>query len=207
MAQNKRNEFIFEEKFIPKEYNQDAIINNFQNFYDLNPENIIINNPYNFNSALDIIDKFALEDFKTNSNEIVQKEIDLDYLHDKTGVNFSLNNIQFLTPKTCRNKYEYILLNDFKKEDYIGIPKYEISSKEIINTGINIKIYKKEDSKKEVNIKCIVNYEKFAYIHQNFELIFLSTKKKIYIKIIQKKIKNSLIMKISCFLFEISKMK
>ena len=196
MAQNKRNEFIFEEKFIPKEYNQDDMINNFQNFYDLNPENIIINNPYNFNSALDIIDKFALEDFKTNLNEIVQKEIDLDYLHDKTGVNFSLNNIQFLTPKTCRNKYEYILLNDFKKEDYIAIPKYEISSKEIINTGINIKIYKKEDSKKEVNIKCIVNYEKFAYniIHNLMEKSNFEKSKEILEKS-KNYIKNELINK------------
>ena len=42
------------------------------------------------------------------------------------------------------------------KEDYISIPKYEISSKELINTGMNIKIYKKEDGKKEINIKCII---------------------------------------------------
>ena len=161
MDQTNPNEFINDDNIEDQE-NQDDIINCFKNFYDLNPENIKINQPYNFNSALDILDKLTLEDFTRSLNEIVQKEIDLGFLSNKNSVNFSINNIQFLTSKTITNKYEYILLNDFVKEDYISIPKYEISSKELINTGMNIKIYKKEDGKKEINIKCIINYEKFA---------------------------------------------
>ena len=170
MDQTNQNEFINDDNIEDKE-NQDDIINCFKNFYDLNPENIKINQPYNFNSALDILDKLTLEDFTRSLNEVVQKEIDLDFLSSKNSVNFSINNIQFLTSKTITNKYEYILLNDFVKEDYISIPKYEISSKELINTGMNIKIYKKEDGKKEINIKCIINYEKFAFniIHNLIE--------------------------------------
>ena len=196
MAQNEHNESINRNSILSKEYNQDDIINNFKNFYDLNPENILINIPYNFNSALDILDKLSLEGFKSNINEIIQKEIELDYLHDKTSVNFSLNNIQFLTSKTCKNKYEFVLLNDFKNEDYIEIPKHETSSKEIINTGMNIKIYKKEDGKKEINIKCIVNYEKFAYniIHNLIEKSNFEKSKEILEKSINY-MKNELINK------------
>ena len=142
--------------------NQDDIINNFKSFYDLDPANIKIKIPYKFNNALEILDNLTLEQFTKDLNEIIQKEIDLDFLSYKNSVNFSLNNILFLTTKSSFNKSEYILLNDFKKEEYISIPKYEISSDEILNTGMNIKIYKKEDGKKELNIKCIVNYEKFA---------------------------------------------
>ena len=170
MDQTNQNEFINDDNIDDQE-NQDDIINCFKYFYDLNPENIKINQPYNFNSALDILDKLTLEDFTRSLNEIVQKEIDLDFLSNKNSVNFSINNIQFLTSKTITNKYEYILLNDFVKEDYISIPKYEISSKELINTGMNIKIYKKEDGKKEINIKCIINFVKFAFniIHNLIE--------------------------------------
>ena len=63
----------------------------------------------NFNKALDILDKLTLEDFTRSLNELVQKEIDLDFLSNKNSVNFSINNIQFLTSKTITNKYEYIL--------------------------------------------------------------------------------------------------
>ena len=162
MAQTEKNGINNDANFYDNK-NQDDIINEFKNFYDLNPANIIINNPYNFNRALEILDNLNVEQFTKDLNEIIQKEIDLDFLSNKNSVNFSLNNILFLTSKSSLNNSEFILLNDFKQEDYISTPKYDISSNEILNTGINIRIYKKEDGKKEINIKCIVNYEKFAY--------------------------------------------
>ena len=161
MAQKEKNDYNNNSDIL-NDMNQDDIINNFKSFYDLDPANIKIKIPYKFNNALEILDNLTLEQFTKDLNEIIQKEIDLDFLSYKNSVNFSLNNILFLTTKSSFNKSEYILLNDFKKEEYISIPKYEISSDEILNTGMNIKIYKKEDGKKELNIKCIVNYEKFA---------------------------------------------
>ena len=161
MAQKEKNDSNNNSDIL-NDMNQDDIINNFKSFYDLDPANIKIKIPYKFNNALEILDNLTLEQFTKDLNEIIQKEIDLDFLSYKNSVNFSLNNILFLTTKSSFNKSEYILLNDFKKEKYISIPKYEISSDEILNTGMNIKIYKKEDGKKELNIKCIVNYEKFA---------------------------------------------
>ena len=161
MAQKEKNDSNNNSDIL-NDMNQDDIINNFKSFYDLDPANIKIKIPYKFNNALEILDNLTLEQFTKDLNEIIQKEIDLDFLSYKNSVNFSLNNILFLTTKSSFNKSEYILLNDFKKEEYISIPKYEISSDEILNTGMNIKIYKKEDGKKELNIKCIVNYEKFA---------------------------------------------
>ena len=161
MAQKEKNDSNNNSDIL-NDMNQDDIINNFKSFYDLEPANIKIKIPYKFNNALEILDNLTLEQFTKDLNEIIQKEIDLDFLSYKNSVNFSLNNILFLTTKSSFNKSEYILLNDFKKEKYISIPKYEISSDEILNTGMNIKIYKKEDGKKELNIKCIVNYEKFA---------------------------------------------
>ena len=161
MAQKEKNDSNNNSDIL-NDTNQDDIINNFKSFYDLDPANIKIKIPYKFNNALEILDNLTLEQFTKDLNEIIQKEIDLDFLSYKNSVNFSLNNILFLTTKSSFNKSEYILLNDFKKEEYISIPKYEISSDEILNTGMNIKIYKKEDGKKELNIKCIVNYEKFA---------------------------------------------
>ena len=161
MAQKEKNDSNNNSDIL-NDTNQDDIINNFKSFYDLDPANIKIKIPYKFNNALEILDNLTLEQFTKDLNEIIQKEIDLDFLSYKNSVNFSLNNILFLTTKSSFNKSEYILLNDFKKEEYISIPKYEISSDELLNTGMNIKIYKKEDGKKELNIKCIVNYEKFA---------------------------------------------
>ena len=136
--------------------NENDIINNFKYFYDLNPENIIISNPYNFNSAIEKLEKLTVEDFTNNINELVQKEVYCDYYSNKNSKNFSINNIFFMTSKLYSNKNEYILLNNFKEEDYIMIPKFPNESKEIIKTGMNIKIYTKEDGKKDINIKCII---------------------------------------------------
>ena len=138
------------------------IFDNFENYFDLNPKNIHIEIPYNFNSALETLQKLSLETFTNNLNEIVEKEIDTDF-SNKNKVSFSINNILFLTSTiSSNNNIEYILLNDLKKEKYITKPKYNNSINEILDTGMNIQLNTKEDGKKEINIKCIVNYETFT---------------------------------------------
>ena len=139
------------------------IFNTFSNYFDLNPKNIRIQNPYNFNLALKNLQKLTIENFTNNLNEIVQKEIDLDTLLNKKNVNFSLNNILFMTSKISTDKMQYILLNDLKGEYYIKKPVFASNNaNEILDTGINLRISSKEEDKNEINIKCIVNYETFS---------------------------------------------
>ena len=154
-SKNMLNEFLTED--------EKDIFDNFEKYFDLNPKNINIQIPYNFNSAIETLKKLSLENFTNNLNEVVQKEIDFDLLSNKNNVNFSLNNILFLTSTiSSDNKLEYILLNDLKKEKYIEKPKYSGYTNEILDTGMNLRIMTKEENKKEINIKCIINYEIFT---------------------------------------------
>ena len=139
------------------------IFDNFSKYFDLNPNNIHIEIPYNFNTAIRALKNLSLEKFTNNLNEIVQREIDLESLSYKKDINFSIDNILFLTSKISSNdKFEYILLNDLKNEKYITKPNFINNKNEILDTGINLRITTKEDDKKEINIKCIVNYETFT---------------------------------------------
>ena len=139
------------------------IFYNFSNYFDLNPKHINIQIPYNLNSAIETLQNLSLESFTNNLNEIVQKEIDFDTISNKNDANFSVNNILFLTTKISSNdKLEYILLNDLKNENYIKKPEFPGNANEILDTGMNLRITVKEDNKKEINIKCIVNYEIFT---------------------------------------------
>ena len=139
------------------------IFNNFDKYFDLNPKNIHIHSPYDFNSAIETLKNLSLENFTNNLNEIVQKEIDNDILPNKNYINFSINNILFLTTKISSNdKIDYVLLNDLKNDNYIQKPKFVGNINEILDTGMNLRITTKEENKKEINIKCIVNYETFT---------------------------------------------
>ena len=143
---------------------ENDIFNIFSNYFDLNPENINIKNPYKFNTAIETLQKLSLEKFTRNINEMTQKEFNFDSLQkNKNNDNFSINNVLFLTSTiSSENKIEYILLNDLKKDKYITKPKFENNTNEIMDTGMNIRITTKEDNKKEINIKCIVDYETFT---------------------------------------------
>ena len=138
------------------------IFNNFDKYFDLNPDNIHIHTPYNFNSAIETLRNLSLEKFSNDLNEIVQKEIDINLLPNKNNIYFSIDNILFLTTKiSSKDKLQYILLNDLKNDKYIQKPKFSGNANEILDTGMNLRITTKED-KKEINIKCIVNYETFT---------------------------------------------
>ena len=137
------------------------IFDTFETYYDLNPNNINIKIPYDFNSALERLQKLSLEAFTNNLNKIIQKEI--DYESNKNLINFSINNILFLTSTiSATNDIQYILLNDLKKENYIIPPKFIDDPKEALETGMNLRIITKEDGQKELYLKCIVDYDTFT---------------------------------------------
>ena len=73
-----------------------------------------------------------------------------------------INNVCFLTSKLSENKEtEYILLEDFKNNRYIYEDPNDLSkSNDKIEKGINFKIITKGKAKKEIYIKCFVNYDK-----------------------------------------------
>ena len=54
------------------------IFDTFETYYDLDTNNINIKIPYNFNLAIERIQKLSLEAFTNNLNKIVQKEIDYE---------------------------------------------------------------------------------------------------------------------------------
>ena len=141
---------------INKELTKDEreIFDKMVNYFELNPNNLGIQIPYNFRKALENIDNMTLDSFSSDLKEIVpNKEKKKFYYYD--GIDFTLNNITFLTSKLTQNKKtEYILLNDLTDEGYIYKQEYD--------TGINLKIISREYDKKEIYIKCNVNYQKFT---------------------------------------------
>ena len=142
---------------------KEEIFNSMVNYFELTPDNLSIQIPYNFKNALDTIDSLYLDSFSSDLKEIVSiKEKKSFYYYNEK--NFSINNVRFLTSKLSDNeKTEYILLNDLKTDGYIKEnPDYSSMSGEIIDTGMNIKVMTKEDDKKEIIIKCIINYKKFT---------------------------------------------
>ena len=131
------------------------------NYFDLDKNTLDIKIPYKFNDALDYLGNISLGNLSTELKEIIPIEEKESMLDDEQ--NFSIDNIQILTSKLNDNdKIDYILLNDFKKENYIKIPEYSDEDGDNIDKGINIKIISKEDEKKEINIKVIINYQNFA---------------------------------------------
>ena len=113
MAQINNNDLTIEDEEKEEEIDEEDIINNFKNFYDLNPENIVINNPYNYNLALENLKKLTQEDFTNNLNEIIQREVFFDYSPNKHNKNFSINNILFLTKKSYPSPWLHVILNWF----------------------------------------------------------------------------------------------
>ena len=95
------------------------------NYFELNSDNLRIQIPYNFKKALDNMDNITLNSFSLDLKEIVPiKEKKIFYYYD--GIDFTLNNITFLTSKLTQNeKTEYILLNDLKDGGYICKQDYD----------------------------------------------------------------------------------
>ena len=131
------------------------------NYFDLDKNTLDIKIPYKFNDAIDYLGNISIGNLSTELKEIIPIEEKESMLDDEQ--NFSIDNIQILTSKLNDNdKIDYILLNDFKKENYIRKPEYSGEYGEYIDKGINLKITTKEDEKKEINIKCIINYKNFV---------------------------------------------
>ena len=130
------------------------IFNKMINYFELTPQNLHIQIPYNFNNALDSIGKITLNSLSSDLKQIVPSK-EKNRFYYLSEYKFSLNNVLFLTSKLSQNdKTEYILLNDLIESGYIHIQKEE--------SGIELYISEKEDDKKEVYIKCNVNYKEFT---------------------------------------------
>ena len=134
------------------------------NYFELGPENLHIKCPYSLNSANEILKNLTLDSFTMDLQEIVQKEFN----HKIYSIeeNFSLNNIKFFTSSMLKDDtVDFILLKNFIKEDFIidsQNEKFIHDDNLNLETGMNINITTRDDDKKEINIKCIVNEEKFT---------------------------------------------
>ena len=163
---NSRENEIIDESLNDEKVILDKLIN----YFDLTPENLRIQIPFNFNNGLNNIQNKTLSDLSTELKEIVptKEERNIGYFSE---INFSLSNVSFLTSKLSQNKKtEYILLNDLKSNGYIKEnPEYLGQDNEKIDKGVNFKIITRDDDKKEIYIKCIINYDKFIEnIKNNF---------------------------------------
>ena len=142
--------------------NKNDIFNNMINYFELTPKTLEIKSPYNLKNALDYLKNISLEKLSTELKEIIKVEEKNIFFNEDQERCFSLDNIKFLSSKLCDNdKIEYILLKDLKKENYISNPEFSLEE-EKIEKGINIRITTREDEKKEINIKCIINYKNFT---------------------------------------------
>ena len=137
------------------------IFDSMVNYFELTPNNLSILIPYNFNNALDTIKNKYIDSFASDLKDIIsikEKKSKYFYYYENS---FSLNNICFLTSKlTEEEKTQYILLNDLKADGYIN--EEPILESSDLETGMVIKIMTKEDEKKEVNLQCAINYDKFC---------------------------------------------
>ena len=156
---NSRGNIILYESSSDKKVILDKLIN----YFDLTPDNLGIQIPYNFNKGLNNIQDKTLSGLSKELKEIVptKEKRNIRYSSD---IIFSLNNVSFLTSKLSQNKKtEYILLNDLKSNGYIKENReYLGQESEKIEKGVNFKIIERDDGKKEIYIKCIINYDKFT---------------------------------------------
>ena len=150
------------------------------NFFDLDPEIFQILNPYNLSDSLETINSITSEDYKKNYFNDFSKK-DLEFRGYEEDINFCIDNISFLTSTICNNNpssnnnnYEYISLVDFVKKNFIIKQPINYENKstnksndngnlndndDLYDSGINLKIINKDEGKKEINIKCVVNPE------------------------------------------------
>ena len=154
------------------------------NFFNLDPQTFQILNPYNLEEALETINSITPEQYKKNYFDDFCKK-DFEFKGYEEDINFSIDNISFLTStikdnndnnNINKNNYEYISLVNLVNNNCIIKQSYttnESKNKKINNsnngnngsndsddycdTGINLKIINKDEGKKEIIIKCIVN--------------------------------------------------
>ena len=133
------------------------ILKNLINYFELTPKTLEIKIPYNLNNALDNLKYISLHDF--TKGMILEENNQIIFDEEQ---NFSIDNVQILTSKLEDDeKTHYILLKDLKKENYISMPEYLDNELKKIEKGINLRIAKREDGKKEIYIHCVVNYQNF----------------------------------------------
>ena len=139
--------------------NENDVFKNMINYFELTPKTLNIKIPYSFNNAIDYLKNISLDNFSSDLNEIIQVEESKADIYDEQS--FSIDNILFLSSKLSDNdKLDYILLKDLKNENYICAPEYS-DDREKIEKGISLTVKNIEDEKKEIDIKCVINYKTF----------------------------------------------
>ena len=147
------------------------------NFFDLDPKMFKILNPYNLEEALETINNLTSEKYKKNYLDDFYKK-DFEFRGYEEDINFSIDNISFLASTkidkidNCKPKdnktdietfnYEYISLVNLVKSKCIIKQENNDNTNEnedICDSGLNFKITNKDEGKKEINIKCMVNPE------------------------------------------------
>ena len=140
--------------------NDKDIIKNMINYFELTPKTLDIKIPYKLNDALDYLKNISLSEFSSQLKELIPIQENQNDFYDE--IDFSLDNILFLTSRLSSNeKTDYILLKDLKAENYIISPGFS-TDREKLEKGISITIKSREDEKKEIDIRCVVNYKTFT---------------------------------------------
>ena len=93
------------------------------NFFDLNEEDFVVLNPYDFDKALERLNNLTLDDVKDDLKHFQKKEFEFRTYEEE--VSYTLKNIQILTSsKNDKNEDEYFVLKNL--ENYLlSIEKLE----------------------------------------------------------------------------------
>ena len=86
------------------------------NFFDLNEEDFVVLNPYDFDKALERLNNLTLDDVKDDLKHFQKKEFEFRTYEEE--VSYTLKNIQILTSsKNDKNEDEYFVLKNL--ENYL----------------------------------------------------------------------------------------
>ncbi len=159
------------------------------NFFDLDPKSFQIMNPYDLDEAIQTINDISTEKFNSGNYFNDYSKKDFEFQGYEEDINFSIDNVSFLTSTLIessaasngaetinQNDYKYITLVDLVKNNCIikqdhqnycnnnnnnNIINNVNDNEELCDTGINFKLINKDEGKKEINLKCMVNPEIF----------------------------------------------
>ena len=91
------------------------------NFFDLNEEDFVVLNPYDFDKALERLNNLTLDDVKDDLKHFQKKEFEFRTYEEE--VSYTLKNIQILTSsKNDKNEDEYFVLKNL--ENYLCLKKF-----------------------------------------------------------------------------------
>ena len=143
---------LYKEFRIQKEDNYKNRNDNFINmpqFFDLNPEDLKILNPYDFNESIKRLESLSNEELM--NDHFASKEWELA---DNIGnLNYDINSVKFLTSRI-----------EFKENNFVellNLDNYIFKDEEKKTYLLK---FQNDSRKNEIQIKCCVNYKIFMKI-------------------------------------------